>query len=135
MFKKIGAIAFLSIFLTLSFAQNSEANLGQASGTLDFNLEPGESQTVLWGMLNYGEETINVVLDIKGEGSELVSFPSSVELPPDSLTEVEITVTVPEDHPNEVYYSTTLTAIQQSEEEDRFHVRRFLLIIFYHLLG
>ena len=117
MLKKIGAIVFLSIFLTLSFAEFSEGNLGQVAGRLIFNLEPGESQTVQWGMINDGDDTLTVQLDIKKDGSELVSFPSTVEIAPNSVEYVDVTVTVPPDHPNDVYYSPPLTATQRAEEE------------------
>jgi len=117
LYKKIGAIVFLSIFLTLSFAEFSEGNLGQVTGRLIFNLEPGDSQTVQWGMINDGDDTLIVQLDIKKDGSELVSFPSTVEIAPNSVEYVDVTVTVPPDHPNDVYYSPSLTATDRADED------------------
>ena len=122
MFKKIGAIVFLSIFLTLSFAQISEANIGQLAGKLQFNLEPGESQTVQWGMFNIGDETIIGFFDIEGEGSEFVSFPESVDIPPGDPVYVDVTVTIPSDYPNDVYLSPFITAIERADQEQTVRI-------------
>jgi len=122
LFKKIGAIVFLSIFLTLSFAQISEAAIGQLAGKLQFNLEPGESQTVQWGMFNIADETIIGFFNIEGEGSEFVSFPESVDIPPGDPVFVDVTVTIPSDYPNDVYLSPFITAIERADQEQTVRI-------------
>ena len=117
MLKKFGAILFLSIFFTISLAQNSEG-LGQLAGKMIYTLEPGESKTLQWGMVNEKDEAITVYLSITGEGSELMSFPESVLLPPNKTTYVDVTVTVPTDHPNDVYFAPKLTAIEPSQSDE-----------------
>lgn len=108
----------MSILLTFSLSQNSEADIGQESGRLQFHLEPGESQTLQWGMINVGEETITVLLDVKDDGSEFITFPSSVDVSPDGTTYVDVTVTIPSDYPNDVYLTPRITAIEQSDSEE-----------------
>ena len=122
MFQKIGTIILLSVFLTFSLAQNSEANIGQLAGKLQFNLEPGESQTVQWGMFNIGDETIIGFFNIEGEGSEFVSFPESVDIPPGDPVYVDVTVTIPSDYPNDVYLSPFITAIERADQEQTVRI-------------
>jgi len=117
LFKKIGAIVLLSIFLTISFAQTSEG-LGQLAGKLTFELKPGESETLQWGMVNEKVQGVTVFLSAKGVGFELLSYPETVFLPAESTTIVDVTVTIPSDYQNDVYFKPTLTAIEPNESED-----------------
>ncbi len=117
MFKKIGGIILLSIFLTISFAQTSEG-LGQLAGKLTFELKPGESETLQWGMVNEKVQGVTVFLSAKGVGFELLSYPETVFLPAESTTYVDVTVTIPSDYQNDVYFKPFLTAIEPNESED-----------------
>ncbi len=117
MFKKIGAIALLGIFLTLSFAQTSEG-LGQLAGKLTFELNPGESETLQWGMVNEKDHDVTVSLSAKGGGSELLSYPETVFLPAKDTTYVDVTVTIPSDYQNDVFFKPFLTAIEPNESEN-----------------
>jgi len=97
--------------------QNGEADIGQQAGKLQYDLEPGASETLQWGMTNAGDETITVILEIKGEGSEFVSFPESVDIPPNSFVFVDVTVTIPSDYPNDVFLSPSLMAIEFADPD------------------
>jgi len=122
LYKKIGAIILLSIFLTFSLMQNSEAEIGQLAGKLQYNLEPGESVTLQWGMMNLGDEPVTLYLEIEGEGSELVTFPESVEIPPNSNAFPDVTVTIPSDYPNDVYLAPSLKAIQAADPDKTIRI-------------
>ncbi len=109
-------IVFLSTVLIFSFAQNSE-QLGQLSGKLVYNLEPGESETLQWGIKNTKDQPITVTLfTIGDEGSELLSFPEFVDLPPNKVVYVDVTVTIPQDHPADVYYSPRIHATEYADQ-------------------
>ena len=111
---KIGIFLFLGVILTLSFAQNSEG-IAQSAGNLVYEIQPGESQTLQWKLSNTSEdESITVTLDVTGDGSEFVSLPQTLTLPRNVWVNVEITVTIPEDHPNDVYLGPRVSAFQEA---------------------
>ena len=111
---KIGIFVFLGVILTLSFAQNSEG-IAQSAGNLVYEIQPGESQTLQWKLSNTGaDESVTVTLDVTGDGSEFVSIPKTLTLPPDVWVIVEITVTIPEDHANDVYLGPRVSAFQEA---------------------
>jgi len=115
---KIGIFVFLSVLLIIPFAQNSEG-LGQTAGNLVYELQPGQSQTLQWGLLNSSEDgTITITLEVYGDGSDLVSIPKTIDLPRDEWVGVEITVTIPEDHPNDVYIGPRVSALQLPADTD-----------------
>jgi len=102
----------------LPFAQNSE-ELAQTAGHLVYEIQPGESETLQWGLNNMNEdESITVTLEAFGDGSELVTLPEIIELPPDQWVWVDITVTIPEDHPNDVYVGPRISAFQAAPETE-----------------
>ncbi len=111
---KIGIFLFLGVILTLSFAQNSEG-IAQSAGNLVYEIQPGESQTLQWKLSNTSEdESVTVTLDVTGDGSEFVSIPKTLTLPRNVWVNVEITVTIPEDHPNDVYLGPRVSAFQEA---------------------
>ena len=92
-----------------SFTQ-SEALL-QTAGTLTYQLEPGESQTLQWGLQDVKSlEPTTIVLSIEGEGSELVSFPETIILSEGLLTWIDITVSIPEDYPTDTMIEPKIKA-------------------------
>ncbi len=111
---KIGIFLFLGVILTFSFAQNSEG-IAQSAGNLVYEIQPGESQTLQWKLSNTSEdESVTVTLEAYGDGSEFVSLPQTLTLPRNVWVNVEITVTIPEDHPNDVYLGPRVSAFQKA---------------------
>ncbi len=111
------AILTLSIssILIFSLLPPSESLL-QTAGPLIYQLEPGETLTQQWGLQDVkSPETITVALTIEGEGSEFVTFPETVDLPPGLLIMSDITVTIPEDHPTDVLYEPKIRAKSSGE--------------------
>ena len=91
-------------------------SLLQTAGPLIYQLEPGETLTQQWGLQDVkSPETITVALTIEGEGSEFVTFPETVDLPPGLLIMFDITVTIPEDHPTDVWYEPKIRAKSSGE--------------------
>jgi len=103
--------------------QKSEADIGRLSGKLQYyNLEPGGSETLQWGMMNVGDGTITVYLEISGEGSEFVTFPESVDIPPKSNVYANVTVTIPSDYPTDVYLAPSLMAVELADPENPIRI-------------
>lgn len=113
---KVGIFVFLTILLTIPFAQNSRG-LGQTANNLVYEIQPGESETLQWGLRNSDEKMITVTLNISGEGSEFVSFPKTLEIPPRGWVWADITVTIPKNHPNDVYLGPRLSALQPADTD------------------
>ena len=80
---------------------NVEGFLSQAI-KLEVHLQPGESETVVWTLFTEKDNPIEIAVRAEGEGAELLSFPTSIIAEPDTWFDIEFTVTVPEDHPNDV---------------------------------
>ena len=75
-------------------------------------MQPGESKTLQWGLVSDEGTPLTLVLSAGGAGSELLSFPSSVNFTPHQLVYVNVTVTVPADHPNNVKLTPSIYATQ-----------------------
>ncbi len=113
---KLGILGFFGILLLIPFAQNIEG-LGQTAGNLVYDLQPGQSQTLEWGLLNSDTTAIALTLSASGEGSEFISFPESVEIPPGEWRFIDITVTIPSEHPNDVYLGPIMSALLAANED------------------
>jgi len=99
-----------SLLLIFPLISNVEG-IGQTTTEREFHLNPGESHTYQWGLLNDEEETIVLKLWAEGDGKELLSFPETLEVEPSVWTFLEITITIPEDHPNDVLLEPQLYAL------------------------
>jgi len=73
-------------------------------------------------IVDVGDETIIGFFNIEGEGSEFVSFPESVDIPPGDPVFVDVTVTIPSDYPNDVYLSPFITAIERADQEQTVRI-------------
>ncbi len=90
--------------------------LGQTAGETIVNIQPGETQTVEWGLISIKEETIQVSLRAEGEGKELLTFPKTLDLFPNEWTFVDITISIPEDHPNDVKLEPAVFALDEGKK-------------------
>src|SRR3989344_5577813 len=93
-------IIFIIFVAVLSFGFSSQSfALQQVAGKLIADINPGESQTLQWGLISDNpSKTITVELIAEGEGSEFLSFPEKVDLQPNQVKFVEISVTIPSDY-------------------------------------
>ena len=90
--------------------------LGQTAGETIVNMQPGETQTVKWGLISIKEETIQVSLRAEGEGKELLTFPETLDLFPNEWTFIDITISIPEDHPNDVKLEPAVFALDEGKK-------------------
>ena len=90
--------------------------LGQTAGETIVNIQPGETQTVEWGLISIKEDTIQVSLRAEGEGKELLTFPETLDLFPNEWTFIDITISIPEDHPNDVKLEPAVFALDEGKK-------------------
>jgi len=89
---------------------------------MDVNLKPGESQTFEWGLFTELDKPVVVTLRAEGEGKELLSFPKTIDAQPGVWNEIEITITIPEDHPNDVILTPALFALIEGDKSTGFAI-------------
>lgn len=108
--KKIGIFLVFGILL-VSTLSNSQA-LQEVAGPVVFQMQPGKTETLQWGLVSDDNTPITLTLSASGAGSELLSFPSTVTLAPHQYVQVNVTVTVPADQPNNVRFTPSVYATE-----------------------
>jgi hypothetical protein len=91
--KKLFVIGILLILV----ATNALA-LQEVAGPLVMSVPIGGSNSSRYGLLNDGNETINVSITADNNTVKYLSFPSTVELQPKKLVYVNITANIPADY-------------------------------------
>jgi len=110
--KEIFVLLMILNLIIIPLIYDSDALL-QSSVRLNFELQPGESQTLQWILGSDSDDPFELDLRIEGEGSEFVTFPEKVPGPPREVIYIDVTVTIPEDHPNDVFFSPHIFAKQR----------------------
>jgi len=105
----ITVIPIFIILLLMPMMDNVEGFLSKA-GKLEIHLLPGESKTVTWSLYTERDTPTEIALRGEGDGVELLSFPTIIA-EPDTWYDIEITVTVPENHANDVYFEPSIYAM------------------------
>lgn len=88
--------------------------LKQMAGKVEIHLIPGETKTFNWGLMT-DKETSKAELRAEGDGSEFLSFPSSVDLIKDQPKLIEVSVTIPKDYPLGTTLNPSLFALERGE--------------------
>jgi hypothetical protein len=109
------AAVFVTVIFFLGFEEESALALQQAAGKIELLVPPGGKSTFQWGLLSDGDKEIEVQLRAEGNGSEFMSFPSSVVLEPGKLQWVTVAVSIPQDHPGSVELQPSLFATELGE--------------------
>jgi hypothetical protein len=91
-------LIILIFFLFNPLIFSSVFALQQVAGALVINVPIGGSNSVKYGLLNDGNETIKISLRAEGDVVQYLSFLESVDLPPNKIVYTEITVTIPTDY-------------------------------------
>ncbi len=104
--------------LQLADAEWKEGDLEwkAAANPTVFELQVGESQMLSWPISNLSNKPIEVEMYTVGEGGELFILPEYSTIPPASRIEVEIFVSVPEDHPDNVEYHPQLKVLKRAPQ-------------------
>jgi len=112
--KKLGIIVVFSILLIIPSLSNVEGFLHKGGADV-IRLQPGESfTTTSWGLFSEKDVPVQIKLRVEGDGAELVSVAPSIILEPGTWHDVEITITVPADHPNNVLLTASVYALMEA---------------------
>jgi hypothetical protein len=104
---------FLVIGILLSLLATNALALQEVAGQLVISVPIGGSNSSQFGLLNDGNQTINVTLRADGSASSFLSFPTSVTLVPKKLVYTNITATIPTDYGTVGNLTGTVYALQQ----------------------
>ncbi len=103
--------AFLMIVITPVFG------LQQQSAHFVYDLQRGESETFSWRLVSDSDEDTIVKLSSMNPGKYLVSFPAEVTIPPRGDALIEITVTIPDKHDDNLIFTPLVVALQEGAAE------------------
>ena len=104
----------MGIILVSVFSNNAAA-LQQSAGHVIFELQPGGTKTLQWGLVSDSDVPITLALRVEGKGSELVSFPKTVTIEPRQRVDVDLIVTIPNNYQNDVLLTPAIYATQSGE--------------------
>ena len=100
-----------TFFVAINFTESQA--LRQEAGTPVVEISPGETKTFTWTVISdEPDSTISIVMGSDRHGKEFLSFPETVELGPMEGKAIEITVTIPYDHPGGVTIKPIITGTQ-----------------------
>ena len=117
LFQKYNIALILSLILILPLIPHVDA-FSQTGVDAIVRIQPGESFTYKWGLnSDVPDQTIVVSLSAKGEAADVISFPEFVELLPGQWNEVDLVVTIPDDHPNDVLLTGDVFALMRGKGE------------------
>lgn len=89
--------------LVVAITVPSAYGFSQTAAHIVMDLEPGQSETAQWGLNSDLDETVTIFFSATLPGSELIIFEKEVVLNPDTWTNIDITVTIPEGYPHGYY--------------------------------
>lgn len=112
--KKIIILIFF-VVLILPVSMPPSQALQQVAGPILFQLQPGQTKTMQWGLVSDDNKPVTLALNVDGTGSELISFPKTITIDPKQIVYIDITVTVPADHSNNVKLNPSIYATQFGE--------------------
>jgi len=103
------------ILLIFPLVSNGEAFL-QTGGQIEIHINPGESQSFTWGLNSESDKVEVIKLRAEEAGRELLTFPETIVLQPGEWFTVIVTVSIPEDHPNDVLLQPRIYALLEGEK-------------------
>jgi len=98
------------VLLIFPLVSNGEAFL-QTGGQIEIHINPGESQSFTWGLNSESDKVEVIKLRAEEAGRELLTFPETIVLQPGEWFTVIVTVSIPEDHPNDVLLQPRIYAL------------------------
>lgn len=110
-------LVILIFFLFNFFIFSSAFALQQVAGILLINVPIGGTNSVKYGLVNDGNETIKISLRAEGDAATYLSFPKTVDLPPHKMMYTDIVATIPTDYDKSLGGNLTgyVYALQEGE--------------------
>jgi len=111
-------IAILLAGIIMFSMVNQASALQQTATKLNYVVGLGETQTLQWGIISDEDITTTLEIRAQGKGSELLSFPSTIEAPPHKMVRIDFVVTIPDDYENDIELRPQLFALQKPIVEE-----------------
>jgi hypothetical protein len=90
--------------------------LSQVAGKIVVEINPGETKTFKWTLLSDSDADTTVSISASGKGAQFLSFPQTIAIGPRQATDLEVTVTIPHDHPGDIELNPMLLATEFGEK-------------------
>jgi len=92
---------FITIFslLFIPLLVNNVYGLGQTGGSTVIDINPGEQDTFLWGLIQNKNVAITLELSADGEGAEFLIYPKSININGEQKVYQTFEVNIPNDYP------------------------------------
>lgn len=113
--KTLVLVLIITFSVTLTNLPVADGYFSASGKLIQFELHPGETQMLTWGITNNFNHTINIEVYAEGDGSELFVFEELHVIPAHTSIYPEIFVIVPEDHPTDIEYHPSLFALHRGE--------------------
>jgi len=114
--KKIFSIIILILILTLPVSLEKSYALQEIAGKILVQLKSGEQHIFQWGLVSDTDSPIKIALSARGEGSQFLSFPNSVNLLPHKLLFINVTASIPSSYTAKSEVTPTLIAEQLGQQ-------------------
>ena len=116
--KKIGLLILCSTLLSIPIIIENVDGFKNRGSQIIVNLQPGESITGEWLLLSEQDKTVDIKISVVGEGAELITVVDKITAEPNIWYTLEITISVPEDHPNDVHLEPIVYALISGEQKE-----------------
>jgi len=110
-------ISGVVIFIFLMIVITPAFGLQQQSARFVYDLQLGESQTFSWKLVSDSDEDTLIKVSAHNPGNYLVSFPAEVTIPPRGSALIDITVTIPDKHDDNLIFKPMVMALQEGASE------------------
>jgi hypothetical protein len=112
-------IVFTGIILFVSQTQSARYvdALQQVAGSITIKIKSGETKTFNWGLRTDKNESNTVTLSADGSGANFLSFPKTVDLNNDNITNVLVKVGIPSDYVGNKTLSPKIRATEAGEKD------------------
>ncbi len=108
-------VSIILFSITVIGYQHSFA-LQQVAGIIEVDISKGETKSAEWGLISdYSDKVTSIEIHAEGEGAEFLSFPKSIEIQPQQIEFVKITVNIPDDYSGNSVLSPVVIATEYGE--------------------
>jgi len=108
------------VIFTVSLTEHIQIvdGLSAYSDPLIFEMQKGEIKMLTWGIVNIGEEPVNIEFYVIGPGSELLVFEDFDTIDKQTVKQLEVFVSVPKDHKDNIEFRPILFALQRGDKQE-----------------
>lgn len=111
-------VVFTVFTVSLTETIQISDGLSMSATRLIYELEPGETQMIVWQVQNNHDVPYPIEFYAEGKGSEYLIFEKYIDADAHEIVENEIYVQIPENHPTDVEYRVKLYALQIGEKPE-----------------